>query len=834
MRDRILVYVGLGLIIAASVAGNLFWISRNIVMLGNDPAGHLSRTLKVAAKLDSLTPDALIRALTATTYRPPALYLLVQPFYWLFGRSTDSAQLANVALMALMLYCTFLLGRRVANTGIALVAVALTAFLPLMVAVSRVFYIEPFVTLSVVASLLCLVNSEGFAQRRWSIAWGAVVGIGLLAKWTLPVYLLFPTLLVIWEARAWRSWGGAWQLGWRRVGKAAAIAAAGAVVIAWILYRPARAAWQATWLGPQAAVAWFALWFVFLFCLVWRKAPATNFLAALALAVAIAGLWYLPELRFVFTVSSVAMGDDRGVLKPGSWTDPAYYARYFSLFYRNHLGLLASAVILPLGLIPWLLRGRTWLQCMPATGLLWVGVLSPFALLTFTSQTGVRNLVPILPLFSILLGVALLAYPPVWRRVLATAWVAVLIVQWTLFTFDGLRDLRTASSMLWVNEGLAAAPASGITDPGYGIVPDVLQTIQTSSQAATTLGVLLDMEQLNSGTFEYPIMLNNMPIDVANLGGIDVHGPDAIVANRWILLKNGDNREMTEVPTALVQEILAGAPWFTKLYSPIRTFSLPNGEIVTLYRRAAGPDWPYQFSTIIGKDAPASAKVVRDWSSDETTLAFAEADTAVWLGTQPLPFRKAVIPQHGARLQVSDLAAVDGTLIVVSRYETEELQEALSAEFSFVQEIAGGEFTVGMYFRSQRPLVDANAKVSWPGLNVHRLRTWHDLTPGEVVPIDLEFTAGKRDGEQAISVRLVNPEGRVVAQQDKAIAPQMGTFLLFLPPDAAPGCYKLQLVLYDPVTLKPIPDEKGRDEVFAANVDVVTKTEPHHAPCGTQ
>ena len=36
------------------------------------------------------------------------------------------------------------------------------------------------------------------------------------------------------------------------------------------------------------------------------------------LAVAIAGLWYLPELRFVFTVSSVAMGDDRGALKPGS------------------------------------------------------------------------------------------------------------------------------------------------------------------------------------------------------------------------------------------------------------------------------------------------------------------------------------------------------------------------------------------------------------------------------------------------------------------------------------------------------------------------------------
>ena len=364
-RGRILVFIGLGLIIAASVAGNLFWVAHNVVRLGNDPAGHLSRTLKVAAKLDALTPDAFIRALTATSYRPPALYLLAQPFYQLFGRSTDSAQLANIVLTALVVVCTFLLGRRIASPGVGLFAAALTAFLPLMAAVSRVFYIEPFVTLSVAGSLLCLVNSEGFTRRGWSLGWGAAIGIGLLAKWTLPVYLLFPTLLVIWQTRLWRAWGGAWQLGFRPAGKAALLAAAGAAGIAWLLYWPARDAWQATWLGPQAAAAWFVLWFVCLFCLLWHKSPATNFLAGLALAGAIAGLWYLPELGFIFTLSSVAMGEDRGVLKPGDWSDPVYYVRYFRLFYRDHLGLLAAAVILPLGLIPWLVRGRTWLRAMP-------------------------------------------------------------------------------------------------------------------------------------------------------------------------------------------------------------------------------------------------------------------------------------------------------------------------------------------------------------------------------------------------------------------------------------------------------------------------------------
>ena len=839
-RGSLLTYLGLGLIIAATAAGNLLWITHNVVLLGNDPAGHLSRTLKVAAKLDVLTPDALVQALTATSYRPPALYLLVQPFYWLLGRATDTAQLANVVLTALVLVCTFLLGRRVANRGIGLLAAALTAFLPLMVAVSRSFYIEPFVTLSVAGSFLCLVNSEGFTRRGWSLGWGAAVGIGLLAKWTLPVYLLLPALVVIWQARLWRAWGGAWQLGFRRAAKAAMLAAVGAAVIAWLLYWPARDAWQATWLGPGAAAAWFVLWFACLFFLLWHKAPATNFLAGLALAGAIAGLWYLPELSFIFTLSSVAMGEDRGVLKPGDWSDPVYYVRYFRLFYRDHLGLLAAALILPLGLIPWLLRGRAWLRAMPTTLLLWVGVLSPFVLLTFTSQTGVRNLVPILPLFAILMGVALLAYPSAWRRVIAVAWIAVLVVQWTLFTFDGLTGLRTMSSELWVREGILAAPASGITAPGYGIVPDVLATILAGSQATTaaqgetSLGVLVDMEQLNSGNFEYPIMLNNMPIHIANLGGVDLQGIESVVANRWILLKSGDNSEMTDAPTALVQEMLRGAPWFHKLYSRVKNFPLPNGEVVALYRRAAGPGLPDQFSTLMAGDVPASAQTVRDWSSEESTLAFADADTAVWLGTQPLPFRQAIIPESGARLQLRDLEGVEGPLIVVSRYNTEEMREALNPEFALVQEAANGEFTVGMYFRSQRPLVAVEVAAAWPGLAAAQLRTWPDVAPGEVLPVDLAFAAGEQEGERAVSVRLVDSQGSVVAQQDKPVAPEMDTFLLFVPPKAAPGCYGLELVVYDPQTLQPIAGTGGKDNVLAAGVEVTAKGQAGSGVCTGQ
>jgi hypothetical protein len=340
------------------------------------------------------------------------------------------------------------------------------------------------------------------------------------------------------------------------------------------------------------------------------------------------------------------------------------------------------------------------------------------------------------------------------------------------------------------------------------------------------------MEQLNSGTFEYPVITGNLQIDVVNLGGVDVRGPEAIVANRWMLLKDGDNQEMRDTPAALAQEILAGAPWFHRLYCPVRTFPLPNGEAVTLYFRAAGPDAPYQFSTMMGEDVPASAQAVRHWWSDAATLAFADADTAVWLGTQPLPFRQAIIPQHGARLTAADLTADANPLIVVSRYETRQLQEALSPQYEFVQEIAHGEFTVGMYFRSQRAMVDTGVAGGWPGLAVEWVRTWRAGTAGAVVPVALKLTAASPAGAQAVSVRLVSQDGNIAAQQDKIVGPEPRRFLLFVPPDVAPGCYTLQFVLYDTATLEPILDTRGKESVIATQVAIASPALPRAGVCG--
>ena len=111
------VWACLLLIILGALAGSLYWTAVNVVLVGRDSAGHLEQSLFVADALADAgiarLPQGLFQAITLDDYRPPALYLLTQPFYLLGGRSMDVAQLPNILLLAAILLLTLVLARRV-------------------------------------------------------------------------------------------------------------------------------------------------------------------------------------------------------------------------------------------------------------------------------------------------------------------------------------------------------------------------------------------------------------------------------------------------------------------------------------------------------------------------------------------------------------------------------------------------------------------------------------------------------------------------------------------------------------------------------------------------
>lgn len=856
--NRLPVYAALGLIVLASIAGNLYWLQQNVVQLGHDASAHLTRTLKMAAAMTPLSWGSFLRGLTITDFRPPGLYLAAQPFYWLFGRSIDSAQLANVAIQALILVFTFLLADVLlagapARTRalLSLLAAGLAALLPMLLAMSRLFYAETLVALGVTAGLYFLLKSDGFTRRSWSLALGAALGVGMLAKWTLPVYLAAPLLLAVWQERAalfapfTRS--PAHLLTRSRLA-ALAVAVLAAAAVALLLYWPERDYWAQTLLGPWLAAAWFVVWLTLFVLLTLPSTPLTNLSAALALGAAIAGLWYLPQAGFAFTLSEVAFGTGEGDYRPANWLSQNQYTRYFRFFYQHHTGLLIALAILPAGLWPWLapLWAKFWrvFASSPAKShvgvqaeraahvqakrrgalLVWTAALSPFLILIFTSQTSSRNLVPILPLFAVLMAVGLTAYSSRWRYALGALWLGVLLLHGAPATFDGLSRLRTQTEVLWPGQEYSVAPASGVTDPGYWIVPQVLAQITQSGTETTTLGVLLDTAPLHPGSFEYPILADGLPIDLASLNGPDLRGIRDVVANQWVLVKDGDNSEMKAPQQEVAAQLLDGAPWFRTLYALVQSYPFPDGETAYLYRRAVGPPDPYQFSTIMAEDAPAIAAVVNQWWSAGATLAFATPEAAVWLGAQEIPLAEAVIPPDGADLQPADLESVGRTLIVVSRYRTAEFQQWLGESFRYIEEVSAGEFTATLYGRVDRPLenlaTEAATGANWLPLRVESLQGWPQVAPGDPLPIDFTLD-GELDGSWKVSARLLDPSGAVIAQQDTSALPGTLALTLFVPPDAAPGEYQLHFVVYNATTLAPVADREGRPSTPLAVIEVL-------------
>lgn len=114
----------------------------------------------------------------------------------LLGRNVDAAYFVNTLFYLGVVGGAYLLGRRLADPAAGLLAAVLVAGVPLVARFSRFFLLEEATAFFVVATLYCLLRSEGFASTRWSALAGVAAGLGLLTKWTTLVFVAPPGLVV--------------------------------------------------------------------------------------------------------------------------------------------------------------------------------------------------------------------------------------------------------------------------------------------------------------------------------------------------------------------------------------------------------------------------------------------------------------------------------------------------------------------------------------------------------------------------------------------------------------------------------------------------------------
>ncbi len=765
------VALGLVLVMLVNLGSNLYWLDQNVVQIGRDASGHLERTAQIATLLETITPQTLFQALNFTDYRPPALYLAAQPFYGLLGRTMDSAQLTNVLLMTAILALTYLLANQVVSPVAALLATAVTAFLPILMGMSRLYYTENFLTTVLLLNLLALVKSGGFQRRGWALVWGITLGLALLVKWTAPIYIVLPTLFVLRDAirtlvenvkAKWLSTNIAreaarvvWEHGsitWSKL----LLAVAMAIMLAALVYLPNQATIREFLLGDWIAVGWVILWTLFFYSYAQPRSVINNLLTAIWLGVALASFWYLPRIDFLTRLNDVAFGTDRGTQEAFDLWRLTNYTRYFLYLGREHLGLLPALLILPAGLLPWLGRAREWRKARTGIVLLWGVLLSTYLFLTPLAQATERNLTPILPILAILLADALRAYPRWLGMTFGVAWVGVLALQFGLYTFDAARPFQQNTAALWAKSEYLVQPASGVTDPGYAIAPDVFATIlettekhgSLSNGKLVTLGMLIDSWEIHRGSFRYLIAEQRLPIELMALTEASSRGWSELMQNQWVLLKAGDNSQVAAPGQALLQRIGDGDPLFSQLYQEVKRYPLPSGETAVLYYRPIGSPRPQDFPVLLIETAKI-ADALNAWWQPGATLFFSDADVATWVGIHDLVADHMLIPQAPGDNAENLLADATGPIFAVTRYDTQQVHDYLSATSDFVQGTGDGEFTLALFWRGTEALTTMPVAADWGDAQITEVRALVPAVIGSVLPIEMKAT-GKTDGTRKV------------------------------------------------------------------------------------
>ena len=179
----------------------IWWTGQNPL-----PDGYQNEFLHVGNTFDLY--EALVeldwwhvRWYAYTSYWPWGFYAVPMVFLIPFGKSIQLLVLSNLLYLAVLMWSMICLGERFKSP----LAVYLLLLTPAVFGASTRF--EPnFANVSMTAlGLLCLVESNFFQNRKWSIAWGLVFGTALMLDRLTVLFYLGPACLYVFTKVKWRE-----------------------------------------------------------------------------------------------------------------------------------------------------------------------------------------------------------------------------------------------------------------------------------------------------------------------------------------------------------------------------------------------------------------------------------------------------------------------------------------------------------------------------------------------------------------------------------------------------------------------------------------------------
>jgi hypothetical protein len=184
MRRREWGLLGLAFVVLAAVA--IAWAAIDRHPPEWDHANHLERAILCAR---DLAAGDLAAVIERSSFYPPIVPCLSGVLAWVMPSDLVSAQVVMLAFLALGMAMIYLVGRERAGGRAGVLAAVLFGSAPFVVFNTVRVQLDLPLASTVALGVWLVLRTEGFARRAWSLAVGAIVGLGLLIKPPFPVYL---------------------------------------------------------------------------------------------------------------------------------------------------------------------------------------------------------------------------------------------------------------------------------------------------------------------------------------------------------------------------------------------------------------------------------------------------------------------------------------------------------------------------------------------------------------------------------------------------------------------------------------------------------------------
>jgi 4-amino-4-deoxy-L-arabinose transferase-like glycosyltransferase len=166
------------------VAANIAWLwrFRYGFPLDIDEAGYLSTALDNTAALESGGIVGLWDAFMRLTPQAPLIPLLTVPFHLLFGYGVFPGFLVQECFFALLVLSSYGIGRRLTTPAYGALTAVAVATVPMVTDFTRHYIFAIDNAALVAAAVFALLASERLGRREWALLFGALLGLGLLAR----------------------------------------------------------------------------------------------------------------------------------------------------------------------------------------------------------------------------------------------------------------------------------------------------------------------------------------------------------------------------------------------------------------------------------------------------------------------------------------------------------------------------------------------------------------------------------------------------------------------------------------------------------------------------